>query len=142
MNFSINHAKLRDEFLIPLKQKNTYIPVETRCFDTGTILKGFNVEYPCVYIIESIYLFRSDLIEYFDYKIFLEISEETCLDRCYKRERDHELYGDNQKIKEKYENYNFPGYRLFMEKYKPKLQADIVINNDDYLNPKIISRTL
>lgn len=34
---------------------------------------------------------------------------------------------------------NFPGYRLFMQEQNPKEKADILIEYNDFQNPKIIS---
>lgn len=138
MNHSINLKKIRNNFLIPLRNKEENISVETKCFDSWETSAHISVIYSCIYIIESIYLFREDIIEFLDYKIFLDITESTCLKRCYNRARDHELYGDNEWIRQKYEIKNFPGYRLFLQLQNPKARADILIDNNDYLNPKIL----
>lgn len=138
MKHSINLEKMRDEFLIPLKHKKNIISVETTCYDNWEKSSEIIVSYPCIYIIESIYLFRNDITPFLDYKIFLDITEETCLKRCYNRARDHEFYGDNEGIRKKYEKKNFPGYRLFMKEQYPKSWADIIIDNNDYDTPRII----
>lgn len=138
MKFSINHQKLRDDFLIPLKKLQKEIFVDTKCFDTWETSEKIQVSYPCIYVIESIYLFRSDMEALFDYKVFLEIEEQTCLERCFSRKRDTELYWDMDWIRKKYTTKNFPWYRLFMQQEKPKDFADIIIDNNNYNSPKII----
>lgn len=67
-------------------------------------------------------------------KIFLDISFDEVLKRAAKR--DLSLLGKD--VIEKYNNKYIPIPKLYIEKYNPKILSDIIIDNNDYWNPKII----
>lgn len=74
------------------------------------------------------------LNQYFDYRIFIDISFEEVIRRAMKR--DAYLFGDD--IAERYRRKYIPIQKRYIEGYNPKRISDIVIDNEDYLNPKII----
>lgn len=52
--------------------------------------------------------------------------------------RDANLFGDT--IIEKYKNKYIPIQKLYIERNAPEDKSDIIIDNNDYCNPKIIKQ--
>ena len=75
-------------------------------------------------IVEGIFLQREELRDMFDYMIYLDISEETRLQRVLKRDG---YIGSQQQIHDKYENRYFPAERIYIREYNPVAMADYVI---------------
>jgi uridine kinase len=88
-----------------------------------------------VLLFDGIFLFRPELNQYWDYRIFLDISFETCLERALTR--DGHLFGSEEMIRERYSSRYIPGQRVYLDKVKPYKIADLVIDNNDFLNPRV-----
>ena len=79
-------------------------------------------------ILEGIFLQREELQGMFDYMIYLDISEETRLQRVLKRDG---YIGSQQQIREKYENRYFPAERIYIRDCNPAAKADYVIRENE-----------
>jgi uridine kinase len=90
----------------------------------------------CILIFEGIFLMRPELRDYWDFKIWLDVDFHTVLERAVKR--DMYLFGDEDKIKEKYLKRYIPGQQIYIKKFNPAGIADIVINNVIPERPLII----
>jgi uridine kinase len=133
---TINFKLMIDSLLNPLKSFPAKIPLSIIDYDTKeNIQKDFELNYPLIIIVESIYLFKKEMIEFFDYKIFLDISIEESLKRTQSRQRDLDLYGDKEGVATKYNTKNFPGYLLYLKQDNPKESAEVIIDNNDWQNP-------
>jgi RimJ/RimL family protein N-acetyltransferase len=84
-------------------------------------------------LFEGVLLYREPLNQYFDLRIFIDISFEEVLNRACKR--DSSLFQD---VTQRYNNKYIPIQKLYMKQYNPKEQSDIVIDNNDYWNPIFI----
>ena len=84
-----------------------------------------------IVILEGIFIFRKDLLRYFNLKIFLEISFAESLRRALARDKQIQAH----EIEERYRVKYHPGQDLYLRLNDPKSAADIVINNEDYSNP-------
>jgi uridine kinase len=136
---TINFEKMRNDFLIPLKQEPKSILIDIVNYDSKErVQKKIKLNYPLIVIIESIYLFQKSLIEFFDYTIFLDITPEESLNRVQSRPRDLELYGSLEGIEKKYTTKNYPGYQLFNQQENPKQYANVIIDNNDWEHPTLL----
>ena len=86
-----------------------------------------------ILIFEGIFLFNEILFSYWDYKIYVDASFETTMQRAIVR--DNDLFGGKENTIKLYKQRYIPGQKLYMEKHNPIKYADIVLNNDDYKNP-------
>ncbi len=86
-----------------------------------------------ILIFEGIFLFNEFLFPYWDYKLFIDASFETTMQRAIVR--DNELFGGAENTIKLYEQRYIPGQKMYLQKHNPIKQSDIVINNDDYKNP-------
>lgn len=122
-----------DEFfqrlIFPL-QKNKSIYLETE-----GIRSDADIYYPLHYdfsvvdilLIEGILLFRKEYLGHYDYKIWIDCSFETGLQRAIQRNVERL---DEERLKHDYETYYYAAQRLHFSKDDPKHAADIILYND------------
>ena len=86
-----------------------------------------------ILIFEGIFLFNELLFPYWDYKLFIDASFETTMQRAIVR--DDELFGGPEKTIKLYKKRYIPGQEMYLSINKPLEVSDIVLNNNDYENP-------
>jgi len=88
-----------------------------------------------IVIIEGIFIFTERFTKYMDFKILLEVDKEI----AYKRilERDVKVEG-LETTQEKWNLRSMPAQEIYMESNNPKNIADMIVDNNDFNNPKII----
>jgi uridine kinase len=137
---SFNFALLATSLLIPAKEGQsirtnlTLLDLET---DNFTLQRDYAIDNDTIVVVEGVFLFRPELRNYFDYKIYLEVSFEEVMRRV--RERDLPLFGDS--IFQKYADKYMPAQRKYIEEHRPAEQAQLVIDNTKYDCPIIITNT-
>lgn len=99
--------------------------------DQYTFKRRYVVSRETIVILEGIFIFRKDLLKYLDLKIFLDVSFACSVKRALDRDQHLPAGQTEQRYAEKYHH----GQRLYRDLEDPKRAADIIINNDDYLNP-------
>ena len=134
---SFDNNAIINNLLQPLGPKGN-LEFKTAVFDFKTNTKVISslqkAETNSILLFEGVFLFRPELKDHWDFKIFLDVDFETTVKRAC--ERDYHL-GTVQEITEKYaERYN-PGQKLYLEQAKPKQQANIVIDNNEFKKPRI-----
>lgn len=115
--------KLNKELLLLNLEKDEFINHKQYVIDKDTIV-----------LFEGVLLYREPLNQYFDFRIFIDISFDEVLRRA--ANRDIGLFGDAATTK--YKNKYIPIQKLYIDKYNPKVLSDIIIDNNDYWNPKIV----
>ena len=91
---------------------------------------------PSVVIVEGVFVFRPELADYFDTKIFVDIPLSEMRQRAI--ERDVPRFGFG--VLKKYLTRYLPAQTRYLEVVRPFDIADIVINNTDWHNPYIVKR--
>lgn len=104
--------------------------------DTYSIPKSYYLK-SGVLLIEGIHLFKANFQQYFDLKIFLEISPQIQLARAL--QRDITLGNSIEDIRYKYTQRYQPSYTYYLQHDQPLSCVDLIINNDDPQNPSISS---
>jgi phosphoglycolate phosphatase len=119
-----------------LKQGSKNISINLHDLDTDayTNNRTFVVTGNTVIIVEGVLLYRPPLDALFDYRIFLEVSFDEVLRRA--RERDVPKYGEI--FIQRYINRYIPAQKLYLDEYEPKERSQLVIDNNDFLKPKIL----
>ncbi|MDW0118187.1 hypothetical protein QTL97_14740 [Sporosarcina thermotolerans] len=97
-------------------------------------IKTANID--MIFIIDGTFLFKKDLYNLFDVKIFVETDFELARKRGAKREE--QAFGSFTKAEEMFLNRYHVASKLYLEQHTPQLDADIVINNNDLDNPFIV----
>ena len=99
--------------------------------DTPTRLAEFNA----VLLFDGVFLLRSELIEYWDFAIFVDAEFEIILARA--EQRDAMLFGGIEEVRSRYEQRYIPGQKLYYAESRPRARADIVVDHNDPKNPKV-----
>ncbi len=134
---SFNLEAFKSHVLEPLRNnKGTYVPqiFDVRA-DESVIVEPQLVTSDAIVLVEGIFLFQTELAAYFDFKIFLDVPFAVALQRMLKRDR--ALYTSREEEIELFETRYQAGQLIYFAEARPKEQADVVIDNSDYNNPKI-----
>ncbi|MFA6520167.1 MAG: cytidylate kinase family protein [Candidatus Paceibacterota bacterium] len=92
-----------------------------------------------ILLMDGVFLFRPELVNYWDFKIFLDVDFKSTIDRASKR--DGYYLGSELEIEKKYRERYVPGQKLYFKEAHPKEFADIIINNTDLANPIIVKKS-
>lgn len=89
-----------------------------------------------ILLVDGVFLLRPELFAYWELRIHLAITFETLLRRAV--QRDATLFGSPEAARERYKRKYIPGQQLYLAEAQPADRADIVINNNDPVNPVIV----
>ena len=101
-----------------------------------TVKKRYIIDTQTVVIIEGVLLYREPLDAYFNLRVFLDIKFDEVLQRA--RQRDVPLYGPE--ILARYQTKYIPAQQRYLAQSKPKERCDLLIDNNDFHNPRLITR--
>jgi uridine kinase len=120
-------------------------------YETRIVSKIFNlendkeqIEYSAInentiVIIEGIFLHRKELREFWDYSVFLDVDFEESYQRNLNRSLIFNPNLNQNKYKKRWKNRYCDGQKLYFELENPKSNANLIIDNNDYLNHKLIT---
>jgi uridine kinase len=86
-----------------------------------------------IFIIDGTFLFKKELNNHYDVKIFVGTDFEIARKRGAKREELN--FGSYEKAEEMFLKRYHAASRLYLDQHSPQHYADVVINNDDLFNP-------
>jgi uridine kinase len=136
---SFNYAALIESLLAPLGPNGSRLYVSV-IFDYRTDsevhIPAQLAEANAILLFDGVFLLRSELVEYWDFTIFVEAAFETTLARA--EQRDASLFGNAEGVRERYEQRYIPGQELYFTEARPKERAKVVIDNNDLSNPVIL----
>src|SRR5262249_53021815 len=95
------------------------------------------VEASSVLLFDGVFLFRRELNTYWDFRILLDIDYTTSLSRALKR--DTGVLGESDLVRRKYEVRYEPAWLMYVDQEHPEFKADIIVDNSDFTNPKILT---
>ena len=81
-----------------------------------------------ILIVDGVFLFRAELDDCWDYRVFVEVDTAAAMERGIKR--DAGWMGSLEAARERYERRYGPGERLYLESVRPWGLADVVVEND------------
>ncbi len=121
----MDFERLKKEILIPFNKGEN--PVAYGHYDHGAngVIKTVKVPHAGLLIVEGVGLFRPELLKYFAYKIWVDVPQDIANARGKKRDREVHLNPQDEK-------WDGPWRRNdeeYFDSYKPKEQADLVIDN-------------
>lgn len=82
-----------------------------------------------VLILEGVFVLRPELDDCWDFRIFVHASFEETLSRALTRDID--LFGSEAAVRRRYERRYIPGERAYLNLYRPRERANVVVVNDD-----------
>lgn len=95
-----------------------------------------------ILLMEGIFLFRPELVKYWDVKIFLDVPFTITVQRAIKRAAERAHIGNEQEIIDAYQKRYIPGQEIYFAQAHPKEQANIIIDNSDVENPVLLKKVL
>lgn len=119
---------LFQQLILPLKSQ--------RMINLTTVLTGitgipqtyhyqfFNVD---VIVLEGIFLLKRSLLHFYDFKIWIDCSFETALERAIQRNQEGI---SNEQIIEDYQKIYFPAQKIHLAIDNPKSMTDVIYLND------------
>jgi uridine kinase len=127
-----------------LKSSQTEFPnytIATHDLETDEYLSLEPIELKnnTVLVTDGAYLFKPNYRNHWDLKIYLKTSFEIAMNRGI--ERDKSSLGGIDLTKEKYEKRYHKSSRRYLTENEPEKIADIIIDNSDFNNLKIIKNT-
>ncbi len=132
---SFDYSALKTELLNPIKlSSREYCILDYFDYKTDSKVSTDPVKImpDTILVFDGIFSNRDELKDYWDISIFLDVNFEE----SYKRMsiRDGCPCNPKDKLNERY----YQGQRLYIERCDPRGRATMVINNNDYENPKIV----
>ncbi len=129
---SFNIQTIIENLLTPIRQKREY-SVTLNLLDVDKdkyeIENKFSFNRDTIVLFEGVFLFRKELAEYIDLKVFLEIPFAESKKRAVER--------DPEAVLNKYDTKYLPAQARYLEEYPPRDVADIIIDNTDWEFPSI-----
>lgn len=118
---------LRD-VIVPLRSSRSHVVEANIAEETGTQYqrRTFKFENVAVVIVEGIFLFKQDLREYFDLRVWIACSFSTALARALGRSQEGLPPAATIRA---YDAIYFPAQRIHMDHDNPRDSADLIVNN-------------
>lgn len=88
-----------------------------------------------ILIVDGTFLFKKDLIDLYDYKIFVKTDFELARSRGAKREEKN--FGSYEIAQDMFKNRYHAACKLYLEQHLPELHADVVVHNNNLKNPTL-----
>ena len=86
-----------------------------------------------ILIVDGTFLFKKDLIDLYDFKVFVKTDFEEARKRGAKREE--QTFGSYEKAEDIFTNRYHAASKLYLEQHEPELHADVVVLNNNLKNP-------
>jgi len=130
-----------EKVLIASQREKPQITTATHNLETDEYLKIMPIEIAndLILITDGAYLFKSNFRTHWDLKIYLKTDFQTALVRGM--QRDLALLGGLKAAKEKYDNRYHKASRIYIEENNPEKLADLIIDNTNFEDLKIIKNT-
>ena len=136
--YTFNFYALKKFVLEPLLPNGNYI-YKTKIFDQSTdremISDDQKANDDAIVIIDGVFLFKKDLVNYWSLKILLETSDSILIERG--ATRDANRIGSYKEALKKYIDRYIASQTIYYNEENPKKSADIIVNNDDFNLPFI-----
>ena len=88
-----------------------------------------------ILLFDGVFLLRPELHALWDYCIFVQVDFEVALQRAMIR--DQELFGSSEAVRTRYLQRYIPGQRLYFQAVNPQKQADVIVENNDLVQPQL-----
>ena len=140
---SFNYVQVQDILLNPLGSTGNRL-YQTAIFDyrTDSEIKTpvQQAEKNALLLMDGVFLFRPELVEHWDVRIWVDVDFEISLQRAMQRAIQHDPTWQNRQAEliEQYEKRYIPGQKLYFEVAQPREHAHVSVDNRDLANPRLI----
>lgn len=133
---SFDYKALKDDLLVPLATSgNSRYRIAVFDYLTDTPLELPQKEAPdnAILLCDGIFLLRPEVVQEWDYCIFVQVDFEVGLQRALVR--DLTAFKTSEAIETRYTQRYYPAQRLYFEAAQPQKHADAIIDNNDFEFP-------
>jgi uridine kinase len=85
-----------------------------------------------ILLVDGIFLFRPELLHYWDFRIFVDVSVDVGLKRCASRD------GSSADPDTESNRRHAGGQKIYFDECDPIAVADVVVDNNDLIQPRLI----
>jgi len=89
-----------------------------------------------ILLFEGIFVFRSQINTFWEYRILVDVDAATSLSRSLVR--DTGLIGPADVVRRKFDQRYEPAWQIYVDQEDPEAVADVVIDNREVANPQIL----
>lgn len=136
---SFDDAALRDALLLPLGPGGSRLyrrAIFDYLSDRPMLAPEHEAPPNAVLLVDGVFLLRPELVAFWDFRIFVDVSFATALERAMRR--DVALFGSSEAVQARYHERYIPGQRLYFEAAHPQEHADAIVYNDDLDNSRLL----
>jgi len=134
---SFDYAAFRTGVLDPIRRHEPRM-ITPRVFDhvsdSAVPAKAVEVGDAAIVLVDGIFLGRPELAGSWDLWVYLHVEQAVARERGVERDRD--LYGDE--TLDRYMTRYEPGQALYLKAVDPMTHADVVVDNTNYDEPKLL----
>ena len=134
---SFNYSKLKELLLDPIGKNssqlfcNRYFNHRSNQVEQSSPKR---VENRSVLVFDGIFLHREELVNYWDFSIFLNVTRQETIRRCYNRD------GGSPDVDAPENRRYVEGQKIYLAQCKPMQLANLVVNNENFEAPFIEKR--
>jgi uridine kinase len=92
-----------------------------------------------VLLCDGVFLLRPELKDCWDYRIFVHVDDAVAVRRAV--QRDQALLGAAEAVRERYRKRYVPAQHIYLERARPQERADVIVDNNDPMNPRLTLST-
>ncbi len=141
--YTFNFDALKQFVLEPLQPNGSHI-YKTKIFDQPTdsdmISDDKKADNSSIIVIDGVFLFKKDLVKYWNLKILLETNDEILIERG--ASRDAKRIGGYEDARKKYIDRYIASQTIYYNEEKPEEFANIIINNDNFNSPLLVKNDI
>ena len=141
---SFNYEVLQRDLLIPLGpdgDRKYRLAAFNLTDDAPTHEAWYESPVNAILLFDGVFLLRPELIQYWDFSIFLDVDFSISVPRAVLRDvSSGDRQWDANTLRMRYERRYVPGQRLYFCEARPMKQASIIVDNNDYWNPIIVTK--
>ena len=138
-DYTFNFKGFVDNVLKPL-QPNGSGKYRAKIFDHATdaecLLPLKEAAKDAIVIIDGVFLYKRDLVKYWDLKVLLETDDEVVIERG--AQRDAERLGGYEAARRKYVARYIASQIIYYEEENPEGHSDIIVDNNDVSSPVLL----
>ena len=134
-----DYARLRDLLTRIVRERGARVALSTLNVESDefTLIRTYDVDASSIVVVEGVFLFREELCDLFDVKIFLDVSLATSVGRVISRRAGKEWFGG---VLQKYLDRYLIGHIEYRRVTRPEVLADFILSGDDYQNPRLVQK--
>lgn len=89
-----------------------------------------------VLLFEGVFVLREELLDHWDYRLFVAADFDITTERAARRDADH--FSSPDAVRAKYQSRYVPGQQMYLDRCQPDRRADAVLDNNNPATPRLL----